>query len=110
MFEKGKLMDLKNTSRRGYARSHTVEVKAAVERSARTPLINLEGGRQMTWVKCECSKCQGLVMCGERELLPSSVLPVHYDLLLQPDLEKFTYTGNNKNDNNNKPAYAGTTE
>lgn len=50
-------------------------------------------GTQRTYVKCECSKCQGLVMCGARELLPSAVTPSHYALELAPDLEAFTYTG-----------------
>ncbi|KAJ1788654.1 hypothetical protein LPJ59_005499, partial [Coemansia sp. RSA 2399] len=29
----------------------------------------------------------------ERELLPTNVTPIHYDLLLAPDLDKLTYTG-----------------
>ncbi|KAJ2610496.1 hypothetical protein H4S08_003591 [Coemansia sp. RSA 1365] len=29
----------------------------------------------------------------ERDLLPTNVSPLHYDLLLAPDLEAFTYTG-----------------
>ncbi|KAJ1956962.1 Aminopeptidase 2 mitochondrial, partial [Dipsacomyces acuminosporus] len=29
----------------------------------------------------------------ERELLPTNVTPVHYDLFLAPDLDAFTYTG-----------------
>jgi aminopeptidase 2 len=28
-----------------------------------------------------------------REVLPTNVKPLHYDLSLEPDLEKFTYTG-----------------
>lgn len=65
----------------------------ADDKSNRTPLINLEGGRQISYVRCSCSKCQGLVMCGEKELLPTAVTPQHYDLRLTPDLETFTYTG-----------------
>ena len=28
-----------------------------------------------------------------RELLPTYVKPIHYDLTLEPDFEKFTYEG-----------------
>lgn len=28
-----------------------------------------------------------------REVLPTNVKPVHYDLTLEPDFDKFTYTG-----------------
>ena len=59
----------------------------------RTPLINLEGGRQVSYVRCSCSKCQGLVMCGDKELLPTQVTPSHYDLHLTPNLETFAYDG-----------------
>lgn len=59
----------------------------------RTPLITLEGGRQISYVRCSCSKCQGLVMCGDKQLLPTAVTPEHYDLHLSPDLEAFTYDG-----------------
>eukprot|EP00959_Pyramimonas_sp_CCMP1952_P355833 7452376-Pyramimonas_sp.AAC.1 len=48
---------------------------------------------QVTFVKCECSKCQGLVMCGDRQLLPTAVKPAHYELNLAPKLEDFTYKG-----------------
>lgn len=30
---------------------------------------------------------------GGREVLPANVKPTHYDLTLEPDLEKFTYHG-----------------
>ena len=30
---------------------------------------------------------------GAREVLPTNVKPVHYDLTLEPDFEKFTYEG-----------------
>jgi aminopeptidase 2 len=30
---------------------------------------------------------------GSREVLPTNVKPVHYDLTLEPDFEKFTYEG-----------------
>ena len=59
----------------------------------RTPLINLEGGRQISYVRCSCSKCQGLVMCGDKQLLPTAVTPSHYDLHLTPNLETFAYDG-----------------
>jgi len=59
----------------------------------RTPLINLEGGRQISYVRCSCSKCQGLVMCGDKQLLPTAVTPSHYDLHLTPDLVSFAYDG-----------------
>ena len=41
----------------------------------RAPLITLEGGRTIAYVRCECSKCQGLVMCGDKQLLPTAVTP-----------------------------------
>ena len=66
---------------------------ADAEKVSRTPLINLEGGRQISYVKCSCSKCQGLVMCGDKQLLPTAVTPEHYDLHLTPDLQTFTYAG-----------------
>lgn len=28
-----------------------------------------------------------------REVLPTNVKPVHYDLILEPDFEKFSYEG-----------------
>ena len=28
-----------------------------------------------------------------REVLPKNVKPIHYDLTLEPDFEKFTYEG-----------------
>lgn len=28
-----------------------------------------------------------------REVLPNNVKPMHYNLTLEPDLEKFTYSG-----------------
>ena len=28
-----------------------------------------------------------------REVLPTNVKPIHYDLTLEPDFEKFTYEG-----------------
>jgi aminopeptidase N len=59
----------------------------------RTPLINLEGGRQISYVRCSCSKCQGLVMCGDKQLLPTAVTPSHYDLHLTPNLVTFAYDG-----------------
>jgi hypothetical protein len=59
----------------------------------RAPLITLEGGRTIAYVRCECSKCQGLVMCGDKQLLPTAVTPSHYDLALTPDLETFQYDG-----------------
>lgn len=30
---------------------------------------------------------------AHREVLPTNVKPLHYDLTLEPDLEHFTYTG-----------------
>ncbi len=65
----------------------------SVEDEKRTPLITLEGGRQISYVRCSCSKCQGLVMCGDKELLPTAVTPEHYDLHLTPDLVGFAYDG-----------------
>lgn len=29
----------------------------------------------------------------KREVLPTNVKPLHYDLTLEPDFEKFTYNG-----------------
>ena len=65
----------------------------SVEDEKRTPLITLEGGRQISYVRCSCSKCQGLVMCGDKEILPTAVTPEHYDLHLTPDLVGFAYDG-----------------
>jgi aminopeptidase N len=44
-------------------------------------------------VRCECSKCNGIIVCGERNLLPTAVRPTNYKLKLQPDLSKHTYGG-----------------
>jgi len=44
-------------------------------------------------VRCECSKCSGIIVCGERNLLPTAVRPTNYKLKLQPDLAKHTYGG-----------------
>ena len=30
---------------------------------------------------------------AHREVLPKNVKPIHYDLTLEPDFEKFTYEG-----------------
>jgi aminopeptidase 2 len=30
---------------------------------------------------------------ASREVLPTNVKPIHYDLTLEPDFEKFTYEG-----------------
>ena len=30
---------------------------------------------------------------SHREVLPTNVKPIHYDLTLEPDFEKFTYDG-----------------
>lgn len=30
---------------------------------------------------------------AHREVLPTNVKPIHYDLTLEPDFEKFTYEG-----------------
>lgn len=35
----------------------------------------------------------GVSVTGGRELLPANVVPTHYNLTLEPDLEKFTYLG-----------------
>lgn len=32
-------------------------------------------------------------VAGGREVLPTNVKPLHYDLTLDPDFEKFTYDG-----------------
>lgn len=44
-------------------------------------------------VQCECNKCTGVVMCADRNLLPTVVKPINYKLLLHPDLDKLTFTG-----------------
>lgn len=35
----------------------------------------------------------GSTNAAGREVLPTNVKPVHYDLTLEPDFEKFTYEG-----------------
>jgi aminopeptidase 2 len=35
----------------------------------------------------------GSTLAQGREVLPTNVKPVHYDLTLEPDFEKFTYEG-----------------
>lgn len=44
-------------------------------------------------VACACNKCTGVVMCAERNLLPTTVKPTHYALFLHPDLDKHTFSG-----------------
>ena len=42
---------------------------------------------------CECSKCEGVVLCAARNLLPDTIRPTHYTLLIHPDLDKHTFSG-----------------
>ena len=35
----------------------------------------------------------GMEVSKGRELLPTNVKPIHYDLTLEPDFEKFSYEG-----------------
>ena len=35
----------------------------------------------------------GSVATPDREVLPTNVKPLHYDLTLEPNFEKFTYNG-----------------
>ena len=42
---------------------------------------------------CECSKCEGVVLCAARNLLPDTIKPTHYALLIHPDLDKHTFSG-----------------
>lgn len=35
----------------------------------------------------------GSTVTPNREVLPTNVKPLHYDLTLEPDFEKFTYEG-----------------
>lgn len=35
----------------------------------------------------------GGVATRDREILPANVKPLHYDLTLEPNFEKFTYNG-----------------
>ena len=42
---------------------------------------------------CECSKCEGVVLCAARNLLPDTIKPRHYTLLIHPDLDKHTFSG-----------------
>ena len=40
------------------------------------------------------SEIEGTVDISEgREVLPSNVKPIHYDLTLEPDFDKFSYEG-----------------
>ena len=32
---------------------------------------------------CECSKCEGVVLCAARNLLPDSIKPTHYTVRLE---------------------------
>lgn len=40
--------------------------------------------------------CTQQVDTSERQILPTNVKPVHYDLSLQPDLETFVFQGHAK--------------
>lgn len=42
---------------------------------------------------CLRDDVSGSSTAPKREVLPTNVKPTHYDLTLEPDLEKFTYTG-----------------
>jgi len=42
---------------------------------------------------CKRDDISGSSSAPKREVLPTNVKPLHYDLTLEPDLEKFTYNG-----------------
>jgi len=42
---------------------------------------------------CLRDDISGASSAPKREVLPTNVKPLHYDLTLEPDLEKFTYNG-----------------
>ena len=42
---------------------------------------------------CLRDDISGSQAAPKREVLPTNVKPMHYDLILEPDLEKFTYNG-----------------
>ena len=42
---------------------------------------------------CRHAETAGATPLPDREVLPTNVKPVHYDLTLEPNFEKFTFAG-----------------
>jgi hypothetical protein len=50
----------------------------------------------VTYLGGQIAMCTQQVDTSERQILPTNVKPVHYDLTLQPDLETFVFQGHAK--------------